>query len=35
MVWRDYLKVVTDQTLLCVIYRDLERGGWFMYRIYD
>ena len=35
MVWRDYLKVITDQTLLCVIYRDLEHGGWFMYRIYD
>jgi hypothetical protein len=35
MVWRDYLKVITDQGLLCVIYRDLVRGGWFLYRIYD
>jgi hypothetical protein len=35
MVWRDYVKVVTDRKLLCVIYHDLQDGGWFMYRIYD
>ena len=34
-IWREYLKVVTDQGLLCIIFRDLLRGGWFMNRIYD
>jgi hypothetical protein len=26
-VWREYLKVVTDTGMLCVIFRDLLRGG--------
>lgn len=34
-VWREYLKVVTDGGLLCVIYRDLREGGWFLARLYD
>ncbi len=34
-IWREYLKVVTDQVLLCIIFRDLLKGGWFMNRIYD
>lgn len=34
-VWRQYLKVVTDSGLLCLIFRDLQRGGWFLVRVYD
>ena len=34
-VWREYLKVTTDTGLLCLIYRDLLSGGWFLARIYD
>ena len=34
-VWREYLKVATDTGLLCLIYRDLLRGGWFLARLYD
>ena len=34
-VWREYLKVVTDQGLLCQIYHDLQNGGWLLSRIYD
>lgn len=34
-VWREYLKVVTDTGMLCVVYRDLLRGGWFLARLYD
>jgi hypothetical protein len=34
-VWREYLKVVTDTGMLCVIFRDLLRGGWFLVRIFD
>jgi hypothetical protein len=35
IVWREYLKCVTDTGMLCVIYHDLLRGGWFLARIYD
>ena len=34
-VWREYVKVTTDTGLLCLLYRDLLRGGWFLARIYD
>jgi hypothetical protein len=34
-IWREYYKVVTDRGLLCLIYRDLLSGGWFLSRIYD
>jgi hypothetical protein len=34
-IWREYWKVVTDAGLLCLIYRDLESGGWFLARVYD
>lgn len=34
-VWREYQKVVTDSGLLCLIYRDLQEGGWFLARLYD
>jgi hypothetical protein len=34
-VWREYLKVATDTGLLCLIYRDLLSGGWFLARLYD
>jgi len=35
VIWREYLKVATDQGLLCLIYHDLLSGGWFLSRIYD
>ncbi len=34
-IWREYLKVATDTGLLCLIYRDLLKGGWFLARLYD
>ncbi len=34
-VWREYLKVETDTGLLCLLYRDLINGGWFLARLYD
>lgn len=34
-VWREYLKVTTDQEVLCLLYRDLVSGDWFLARIYD
>jgi hypothetical protein len=34
-VWREYIKVVTGTGLLCLIYRDLQDGGWFLARVYD
>ena len=34
-VWREYLKVATDTGLLCLLYRDLLSGGWFLARVYD
>jgi hypothetical protein len=34
-VWREYVKVATSSGLLCLIYRDLLTGGWFLARIYD
>jgi hypothetical protein len=34
-VWREYLKVITDTGLLCLLYRDLLGGDWFLARVYD
>lgn len=34
-IWREYLKVTTDTGLLCLLYRDHLRGGYFMARLYD
>jgi hypothetical protein len=34
-VWREYLKVETDDGLLCLLYRDLVHGSWFLARVYD
>jgi hypothetical protein len=34
-VWREYLKVVTNTGLLCLIYHDLQSDGWFLSRLYD
>jgi hypothetical protein len=34
-VWREYLKVITDTGLLCLLYRDLLEGDWFLARVYD
>ncbi len=34
-IWREYVKVVTDSGFLCLIYRDLRQGGWFLARLYD
>jgi hypothetical protein len=34
-VWREYLKVTTDTGLLCLLYRELPAGGWFLARVYD
>jgi len=32
---KHYLKVATDTGLLCLLYRDLLSGGWFLARLYD
>ena len=34
-VWREYLKVTTDTGLLCLLYRQLPAGDWFLARVYD
>jgi hypothetical protein len=34
-IWREYVKVATKTGLLCLLYRDLIQGGWFLARIYD
>ena len=34
-VWREYLKVATNTGLLCLLYRDLLSGSWFLARVYD
>lgn len=34
-IWREYVKVATDTGLLCLLYRDLLKGSWFLSRIYD
>jgi hypothetical protein len=34
-IWREYVKVTTNTGLLCLLYRDLLHGGWFLARVYD
>ena len=34
-IWREYVKATTDTGLLCLIYRDLSSGDWFLARVYD
>ncbi len=34
-VWREYVKVTTDTGLLCLLYRELPAGSWFLARVYD
>jgi len=34
-IWREYLKVTTDKGILCLIYRNLINGNWFLARLYD
>lgn len=34
-IWREYLKVVTGEGVLCLLYQDLITGDWFLARIYD
>jgi hypothetical protein len=34
-LWREYLKIATDTGLLCLIYRELPAGEWFLARLYD
>jgi hypothetical protein len=34
-LWREYIKVTTDTGLLCLLYRDLLSGRWFLARVYD
>ena len=35
VVWREYLKVITESGLLCQIYRDLIGKEWYLSRLYD
>ena len=34
-IWREYVKATTGSGLLCLLYRDLQNGGWFLARVYD
>jgi len=34
-IWREYVKVATGTGLLCLLYRDMLMGGWFLARVYD
>lgn len=34
-VRRDYWAVTTASGLFCVFYQDLERGSWFLAKVYD
>lgn len=34
-IWREYVKVTTERGLLCLIYRNLSSGEWFLARVYD
>ena len=33
--WREYVKVVTREGVLCLIAQDLGRGEWWLIRVYD
>ena len=32
---RDYVKLVTEDGLLCTTYRDMSNDAWYLDRIYD
>ena len=34
-LWREYIKVTTEDGLLCLLYHDMIGGGWFLSRLYD
>ncbi len=34
-VWREYLALVTQDGLLCVLYHDRLTGGWRLAKVYD
>jgi hypothetical protein len=34
-VHRVYYLVITHQGLICELYRDVARGGWFLSRVFD
>lgn len=34
-LWRDYLAVVTQEGLFCVIYQDLLDEQWYLSKVYD
>ncbi len=34
-VWRNYLTIITEGSLLCVIYQDLTTHEWHLVRVYD
>ncbi len=33
--WREYIKLVTRDGLLCLLARDLDREAWWLIRLYD
>lgn len=34
-IWREYVKLATRSGLLVILYQDLERGDWYLHRLYD
>jgi hypothetical protein len=34
-VWREYVKLLTGDGTLCLLYQDQIDGGWFLVRVYD
>ena len=34
-IWRAYYAACTEQGLLCVFYRDLLNGEWYLSKLYD
>jgi hypothetical protein len=35
IVWREYIKVLTNDGTLCLLYQDQINGEWFLARVYD
>ena len=33
--WQEYIKLVTDDGLLCILAHDLQSGEWRLVRLYD
>ena len=33
--WRDYLKVLTGEGMLCLLFYDHRKDAWFLERVYD